>query len=60
MQYLIPLTFETSWPRENYRTVAISSTLFLGRRRISSVVDEVRHRALHALWKNFLDLLGHN
>jgi hypothetical protein len=38
----------------------LSLHLFLRRRRISSVVNDIRHGALHALGKNLLDLLGHN
>jgi hypothetical protein len=34
--------------------------LFLRRRLVPSVMNEIRHRALHALGQNLLDLLRHN
>jgi hypothetical protein len=36
------------------------TNLFLRRRLVSSIVNEVGHRALHALGQNLLNLLGHN
>jgi hypothetical protein len=38
----------------------VSSTLLLCRGLVSSVVNEVRYRTLHALGQNLLDLLGDN
>jgi hypothetical protein len=38
----------------------VSSTLLLCRGLVSSVVNEVRYRTLHALGQDLLDLLGDN